>query len=342
MAVPRNSVAINHMPSLQGKRVLIFGGLGLIGSSVARKCIALEAQVTIADNRMPQYGANDFNVADLSGRFELIIGDIREKSFVDLVVRDQDYIFNFAAQVDHNRSIEDPILDNQLNCIGHINVLMACKNHNTRAIVFYPGSRLQYGRITTLPVKESHPREPLSVYAIHKNTAEQYYHAFWKHYGVQSVCFRITNPYGPRSQMKHSGYSIINWFVRLAMENKPITVFGDGSQLRDYVFIEDLADGIVTAITTPACIGHIYNLGSGQGTKFIDMAKTVVGAVGQGNVISVPWPKKYDNFETGDFYADISSITSATGWKPTTSLAVGVKKTVVYYGKYREMYWTPE
>ena len=330
------------MPILNGKQILIFGGLGLIGSSVARKCIADGAHVTIADNLMPQYGANDFNLAGLSGKFELIIGDIREKSFVDLIVHEKDYIFNFAAQVDHNRSIADPILDNQLNCIGHINVLMACKNYNPQAIVFYPGSRLQYGRITTLPVQESHPREPLSIYAIHKNTAEQYYRAFTKHYGIQSVCFRITNPYGPRSQMKHSGYSIINWFIRLTMDSKPITVYGDGGQLRDYIFIDDLVDAIIAAVTTPGCIGNIYNAGFGEGTKFIDMANTIVSAVGQGEVKSIPWPKQYDNFETGDFWSDIVAITTDTDWKPTTTLALGIENTVAYYRQHRDKYWTTE
>lgn len=328
------------MYEFHNKHVLIFGGLGLIGSSVARRCIALGAKVTIADNRTPEYGANDFNLADLEQKFELIQGDIREKSFVDLLVRDKDYIFNFAAQVDHNRSIQDPIFDNQLNCIGHINVLMACKNYNLNAVVFYPGSRLQYGKITTLPVQETHPREPLSIYAIHKNTAEQYYQAFYKHYGVKSVCFRITNPYGPRSQMKHSGYSIVNWFIRLAMDGKPITVYGNGGQLRDYIFIDDLVEAIVASVSTTSCIGNIYNAGSGIATKFVDMANMVVSAVGKGEVKSIPWPKNYDNFETGDFYADISALLRATEWKPNTNMDKGIAQTVAYYQKYQDKYWT--
>lgn len=331
-----------ELHALKNKHVLIFGGLGLIGSSVARGCIAAGAQVTIADNRMPAYGANDFNLADLDGKFELILGDIREKSFVDLIVHEKDYIFNFAAQVDHNRSIEDPILDNQLNCIGHINILMACKNYNPEAVVFYPGSRLQYGKITSLPVKESHPREPLSIYAIHKNTAEQYYSAFAKHYGIKSVCFRITNPYGPRSQMKHSGYSMINWFIRQAMDNQSITVYGEGDQLRDYIYIDDLVEVIMVAMTTPAAYGKIFNAGSGSGTKFIEMAKVVVQVVGQGEVKSIPWPKQYDHFETGDFFADITALTSTVPWRPTTTLAAGISTTVEYYRLHREKYWSPE
>lgn len=327
------------MNELKGKNVLIFGGLGLIGSSTARLFIKHGAHVTIADNRMPLYGANDFNVADLEGKFTLEIGDIRERTFVDAIVKDSDYILNFAAQVDHNRSIQDPIFDNQLNCIGHLNVLMACKEYNPKATVFYPGSRLQYGRITALPVQETHPREPLSIYAIHKNTAEQYYQAFWKHYGIRSVCFRIANPYGPRSQMKHSGYSILNWFIRLAMEEKTINVYGDGSQLRDYIYIDDLAEAIVLAISTPACAGEVFNAGSGIGTKFIDMAEQVVKIAGQGKVEKIPWPKHYDHFETGDFYSDIHKLQTVTGWQPKTSLQEGITKTLVYYKEHGAYYW---
>lgn len=325
--------------SLKNKQVLIFGGLGLIGSSVARRCIAQGANVTIADNRAPEYGANDFNLADLEGRFELIIGDIREKSFVDLIVRERDYIFNFAAQVNHNISIENPILDNQLNCIGHINVLMGCKNYNPKAKLVYPGSRLQYGRITSLPVTENHPREPLSIYAIHKNTAEQYYQAFYKHYGINSVCFRITNPYGPRAQMKSSGYSLINWFIRLAMEGKDITVFGEGKQKRDYIFIDDLADALVAGACNSITNGKIYNLGSGRPTEFGKMARRVVDIVGQGTVKNIPWPANYDNFETGDFYADTAFISTDLGWKPSVDLPDGIQQTVAYYQKYRQYYW---
>mgnify|MGYP001610634483 CR=1 FL=1 len=325
--------------SLRGKNVLIFGGLGLIGSSTARQCIAAGAQVTISDNRAPDYGANDFNLADLHGKFSLVVGDIRDQEFVDRMVQNQNYIFNFAAQVNHNLSIENPILDNQLNCIGHINVLMACKRHNRDVKLAYPGSRLQYGKVQQVPVQESHPREPLSIYAIHKNTAENYYQAFFKHYGIRNVCFRITNPYGPRSQMKNSGYSLINWFIRQAMDNQTITIYGDGKQRRDYIYIDDLVSGMLIAIVNPVSDGQIYNLGSGQATKFIDMAKAVVETVGQGTVKNTPWPKNYDNFETGDFWADISHLQKHTGWQPSTSFLDGVRKTFKYYKVNRKHYW---
>lgn len=325
--------------SLVNKKILIIGGLGLIGSTTARYCISRGATVTIADNRAPQYGANDFNLADLEGKFSLVIGDVREPSFMDSIVVEQDFIFNFAAQVNHNASIENPIFDNQLNCIGHINLLMACKNHNRTAKLIYPGSRLQYGRIQRLPVDEEHPREPLSIYAIHKNTAEQYYQAFFKHYGIRSTCFRITNPYGPRSQMKSSGYSLINWFIRLAMDATPITIFGTGEQMRDYIFIDDLVEGMMRAAMSDSTDGKIYNIGSGTPAKFIDMARKVVDIVGQGEIKNVPWPKNYDNFETGDFYADISRLKNDLAWQPGTTLEAGIAATVDYYRKNKKHYW---
>jgi UDP-glucose 4-epimerase len=324
---------------LRGKRVLIIGGLGLIGSTTARLCLAHGAQVTIASNHPPQPGLDELNLADLMGKFSLEIGDVREQEFVDRLVPGMDFIFNFAAQVNHNVSIENPILDNQLNCIGHINVLMACKRFNQTAKIAYPGSRLQYGRITTLPVTEEHPRQPLSIYAIHKNTAEQYYQAFFQHYGIRSTCFRITNPYGPRSQMQNSGHSLVNWFIRLALDNETINIFGDGRQIRDYIYIDDLVEGLVLATISPTSDGKIYNLGSGQPTRFSDMAQQVVQSAGQGSIENIPWPETYDHFETGDFYADISRIQADTGWKPTLDLASGIQKTIEYYREFRHHYW---
>jgi UDP-glucose 4-epimerase len=327
------------MESLLNKKVLIFGGLGLIGSSVARLCIAQGALVTVADNRSPDYGGNDFNLTDLQEKYVLVVGDIRDTDFVEGLVIGQDYILNFAAQVNHNLSLENPILDNELNCIGHINVLMACKKNNPNAKLVYPGSRLQYGKVNAVPVAETHPLQPMSIYAIHKATAEQYYQAFYKHYGIRSVCFRITNPYGPRAQMKSSGYSIINWFIRLAMDNQQIKIFGDGNQTRDYIYIDDLVEAIVIGMQSSTTDGQIYNLGSGQKTAFREMAETVIRIIGSGTIKYVSWPKNYDNFETGDFYADVSKFARIVGWSPRTSLERGVEKTHEYYRVFRENYW---
>jgi nucleoside-diphosphate-sugar epimerase len=216
---------------------------------------------------------------------------------------------------------------------------MACKNYNPKAKIVYPGSRLQYGRIQRLPVTEEHPREPLSIYAIHKNTGEQYYQAFFKHYGICSTCFRITNPYGPRAQMKNSGHSLINWFIRLAVDNQIIKIYGQGEQLRDYIYIDDLVEGLILTMINDKSYGQIYNIGSGQPTKFIDMARLVVQTVGQGKIENIPWPKNYDNFETGDFYADISRLKNHIDWQPHTSLKDGIEKTFRYYQKYKKYYW---
>lgn len=322
----------------KGKKALIIGGLGLIGSSTAHRISELGGGVTIVDNKMPQYGANNFNIRNMKHECRLIIGDIRNAQFTKKIVSNKDIIFNFAAQVSHNESIVNPILDNEINCIGHLNLLLACKEKNRKAILINSGSRLQYGSINHLPVDEDHPRNPLSIYAIHKNTAEQYYYAFYKQYGIRSICFRITNPYGPRSQMKNAGYSIINWFIRQAMENKTITVFGKGTQVRDYIYIDDLVNGMLEAIVKQK-YGQIFNLGSGVPTPFIDMAKIVVRIVGSGKIKQIPWPKNYENFETGDFYTNISKITMETGWKPNINLEDGIRKTYEFYKNYRKYYW---
>ncbi len=334
----RRTTGIKKSP-LKEKRVIIIGGLGFIGSNVARRCIQDGAVVTVVSNHDAPQQIDTFNLSGLEDKFEFIPGDVREKSFIELLVRGQDYIFNFAGQADHNRALEDPRLDNALNCIGHINVLMACKQFNPKAILAYPGSRLQYGRVTKIPVKEDHPRQPLSTYAIHKNVAEQYYQTFSHHYGIRSVCFRITNPYGPRAQMHYAGHGIVNWFIRQTLDGQPLTIFGDGSQLRDYIYIDDLVNGLLAAMATESCYGQVYNLGSGQGTAFVDMARLVTQSVGQGEVKFVPWPKQYDHYETGDFVSDSTALAAAAQWQPNYTLAEGIQATVDYYRQHRHHYW---
>ena len=323
----------------QGKDVLITGGLGMIGSALAIKLVKFGARVTILDNELPRYGGNHFNIDPIKNKVEFIKGDIRDTSTMDFLVVGKDIIFNLAGQVDYNYSLKDPFLDNEINCKGHLVVLEACRKHNPNVKMIYSGSRMQYGKINSNPVDEDHPTIPLSIYGVHKLTAEKYYIAYNKHYGLKTTCFRISNPYGPRSQMKHHNYSIVNWFIRQALEEKDITSFGEGKQVRDYIFVGDLADGFLAAAATSKTDGEIYNIGSGEPTSFIEMIKTVLKIVGKGKVIQKEWPKEWQNVETGDFYANINKLKEATGWKPKHSLNQGIKKTVEYYKKYRKHYW---
>jgi nucleoside-diphosphate-sugar epimerase len=324
---------------ISGRSVLITGGLGMIGSTLAHKLVAYGAKVTVLDACIEPFGANMFNIADIKDRIQVNICDIRDKESIKFLVRDQDIIFNLAAQICHNDSIENPHLDADINYIGHLNVLDCIRRYNKGAVVVHSGSRLQFGEIKYNPVDEAHPLNPRTPYALNKTAAENTYQFYNKIHGINTIAFRIANPYGPRSQMKHHKYSMINWFIRLAMEGKPIRIFGDGSQVRDYIYVDDLADCFIAAAINPDCYGEVFNVGSGEGTRFREMVQIILEVVGNGTYEYVPWPEDYINVETGDYITDIGKISDTTGWTPSTCLKDGILKTYEYYKKNWSFYF---
>ena len=322
-----------------GKRVMITGGLGMMGSTIAHKLVKYGAEVTIVDAHIEPYGANLFNILEIRDLLKINVADIRDKEAMKVLVKDKDIIFNLAGQVSHNDSMENPFLDADINYSGHLNVLENVRKYNPTVILMHAGSRLQYGRIQAIPVNEEHPLRPRTPYALNKVAAENMYRFYHEMYNIPCVLFRIANPYGPRSQMKHHKYSIINWFVRQVMDDKPITIFGKGEQIRDYIYIDDLADAFLATCVNPKCNGEIYNVGSGSGTTFKDMVETIIQVIGKGKIEHIPWPDDYINVETGDYVADIKKISEAANWKPETDLKTGIKLVYQYYSRYRSFYW---
>ena len=310
----------------------------MIGSTIAHLAVAHGAQVTILDAMLPLYGGNLFNLKDILNKIELIQGDIRDAELMRRVVAGHDVIFSLAGQVSYVDSNTEPLLDLAINCTGNLQNLEACRRVNPRARLFFASSRFVYGRIEYNPVDENHPFNGLSIYGIHKLVGEKYYRFYHEAYGLPTVSARIANPYGPQQQMKHSKYGIDNWFIRLALEGKPLPVFGNGLQRRDYVFNEDLAAAI-HLVLTPGTEEQVYNLGPGIGTAFIDMARLVAAAVPGTDVNQVEWPEDRFFVETGDYISDITDITEITDWRPQTSLQEGIARTVDYYRPHREQYW---
>ncbi len=328
------------LDSYAGKKVLITGGLGFIGSNLANRLVDLGANVSVMDAKLPRYGANDFNVSVIRDKINVDISDIRDKEAVLRNIKGKDIIFSLAAQVDHNFSMQEPGLDLDINCQGHLNILDSCKKENPESRILFPGSRMQYGRVlpNELPVKEEHSLNPLSIYAVHKSTGELYYRAYNQHHKLDTMVFRITNPFGPKAQVKHPGYGIVNWFVRQALEGKPLTIYGDGNQLRDYIFIEDLVEALTIGGIHPNPKERVYNLGSGTPISFKEMVESVSEIIGSGNVKHIPWPENIENVETGDFYSDISRISKEFGWKPTNSFTEGLEKTARFYRQHIDKY----
>lgn len=322
----------------KGKKILITGGAGFIGSSLAIELVKRGSKVAIVDAMLPLYGGNLFNLESVKNDIEFIEGDIRNKELMDKLVAGKDIIFDFAAQVSYIDSKDLPFLDLDINALGHLNVLEAVRQHAPGATVLFASSRMVYGKILTNPVKEDHPTEPLSLYGIHKLLGEKYLQYYSKTFGIRTIAVRIPNPYGPRQQMKHSKYSIVGWFLRQAMEGKTIKIFGDGRQDRDYIYIDDIVDAFLR-LAEKGVSGEVYNLGTHEKTQFVDMVGTVIAEAGYGGKEFVPWPANYEKNETGGYYADISKIQTETNWSPKINLAEGIRCMASYYQKYQDNYW---
>lgn len=322
-----------------GKNVLITGGLGFLGSNLAHALVPLRARVTLLDALLPLYGGNPFNVEGIADRVRVVRGDIRDAAVVDDLVAGQDTIFNFAAQVSYLDSLKDPFTDWDINALGHLRVLEAVRRRAPRAKILFSSSRLVYGKILTTPVDESHPTDPLSIYGVHKLAAEKYYRVYFDAYGVRSATLRIPNPYGPRQQMKHAKYSIVGWFLRQAMEDGTIEVFGDGKQERDYLYVDDIVDAMLRVAASDRTDGEVYNIGTDERVTFVDMVDTILDVVGSGRKAHVPWPENYERNETGHYVADTRKIAAAVGWKARVPLREGIERMAAYYRRHRQRYF---
>lgn len=323
----------------KNKNILIIGGLGFLGSNLAHKLVECGANVSILDALLPLYGGNIFNISGIENKVQVIIGDIRDFRLIEKIIEGKDIIFNLAAQVSYIDSINIPFEDLDINCKGHLIVLDACRHKNPDAKIIFSSSRMALGKLLYSPVTEDHPTEPLSIYGIHKLAGEKYYQAYHKTYGLKTVILRITNPYGIRQQMKHSKYSLIGWFLRQAMEGKTIQIFGDGKQLRDYIYVDDLVEAFLKAAVSDKTIGQIYNVGLGRSCQFSEMVKTILRIVGKGKLEFVPWPKNYEKIETGSFEMSIEKAKKDFNWTPQIELEEGIRRTHEYYKKFKQFYW---
>lgn len=322
----------------KNKKVLITGGLGFLGSNIVNEIVPFGAEVTIIDSLNPLYGGNIFNIENIKDKVKVIIGDIRDENLINETVKDKDIIFNLAAQVSYIDSNSMPFEDLDIDCKGQLVILEACRKYNKGVKIVFASSRMVLGKILSEAVDENHPTNPLSLYGIHKLTAEKYHLMYFKDYGVKSVILRITNPFGERQQIKHSKYSLPGWFMRLAMEGKTIKIFGDGNQLRDYIYGTDIARAFVLCAVSDNTDGEIYNCGYGESWHFKDMVNLIVKTVGSGDIEFVPWPENYERIETGDFKTDISKLIKTTGWKPEISIEDGIKRMVDYYKEHKDKY----
>jgi UDP-glucose 4-epimerase len=292
------------------------------------------------DAMIPDYGGNEFNVYPIKDSVRINYCDIRDENAVIYLVRDQDYVFHLAGQVCHLMSLSNPFPDIEINITGTAILMEALRKHNPRAVVVYTGTRGQYGPSVSLPVNEEAPTNPKGIYEISNLSAEKIIKVYNDVHGIRSVLLRLSNIYGPRSQMMHSRFGVCNWFVRVALDNDTIKVFGDGSILRDFLYVDDCVEAIIGSALTPEAFGEIFNVGSDIPVSFLELVQTIVKVAGEGKWEYAEFSAERKAQEPGDFYSDVTKIERIVGWKPTTSLEEGLAKTIEYYRKYRDKYWT--
>lgn len=323
--------------SFAQKNVLITGGAGFIGSSLAHRLVNLGAHVTVLDAMLPLYGGNMFNLESIKDSITFVVGDIRDEALVESLVTGKDFIFNFAAQVSHLDSKEQPFLDLDINGKGHLTVLEAVRKCAPQAKVFFPSSRLVYGKIHTNPVDETHPTNPVSPYGIHKVLGEKYYRYYSDIFGLHTVIVRIPNPYGPRQLLKHNKYSVVGWFVKQALNDETITIFGDGLQERDYIYIDDVVEAFLH-LALSGKSGEIYNIGTSEKVRFVDLIDSILEEAQSGKKSHIEWPAHYPKNETDHYVANYKKIQEHTTWQPQVALKDGIKRMVEYYKKHKDKY----
>ena len=332
--------APGHLAFYEGRRVMITGGLGFIGSTLARRLADLGADVLLVDALIPDCGGNLFNIAGLEDRVRLNVVDVREAGAMNDLVRDREVIFNLAGQVSHIDSMRDPQADLEMNCRSPLTLLEACRHHNRGAKVVYAGTRQVYGRPERLPVDETHLVRPTDINGINKAAGEHYHLVYNNVYGVRACSLRLTNVYGPRQLIRHDRQGFIGWFIRLALEGREIRIFGDGTQLRDFVYVDDAADAFLRAGMHDACNGGAFNVGGGEPIAHRDLAAMLIEEAGGGSVRFVPWPDERRRIDIGSFYTDSSRFTRATGWEPEVGIREGLGRALAFYRAHLDKYVT--
>ena len=320
------------------RRVMVTGGLGFIGSNLAHQLVALGADVLLVDSLIPDYGGHLFNIAGLEGRVRVNVADVRQQSTMNYLVQDREVIFNLAGQVSHIDSMKDPYTDLEINCRSQLTVLEACRRNNPATKVVYAGTRQVYGRPDRLPVDEDHLVRPTDVNGINKAAGEYYHLVYNNVFGVRACSLRLTNIYGPRQLVRHNRQGFIGWFIRLAIEGQEIQIFGDGLQLRDFVYADDAADAFLRAGADDACNGQVYNVGGAQPISHLELVALLIEVAGSGSYRLVDWPEDKKMIDIGSFYADSSKLRRTTGWTPQVSLRDGLAKTVEYYRAHMSRY----
>ena len=322
---------LDHRAFYARRKVMVTGGLGFIGSNLVRQLADAGAEVLIVDSLFPDYGGNPFNIHGLEDRVRVNISDVRDATSMEALVRDREIIFNLAGQVSHIDSMRDPHTDLEINCRAQLSMLEACRKFNPQIRVVYAGTRQVYGRPDRLPVDETHLVRPADINGVNKAAGEAYHLLYNNVFGIRACSLRLTNVYGPRQLIRHNRQGFIGWFIRLAIEGQEIQVFGDGSQMRDFVYVDDAADAFMRAGATDACDGEVFNVGGDEPISHKDLVALLIDVAGSGSVRFVDWPEEKKRIDIGSFYTDSAKFRGAVGWRPQVDLRSGLERTIAFY-----------
>ena len=324
-------------------KVLITGGLGFIGANLARALVLQGAHVTLADSLIPQYGGNLFNIADFREKVSVNVCDVRDAHAMAYLVQGQDYLFNLAGQTSHMDSMADPQTDLDINAAAQLSILEACRKTNPHIKIVFASTRQLYGKPDYLPVDERHPVRPVDVNGINKLAGEWYHLLYNNVYGIRACALRLTNTYGPGMRVKDARQTFLGIWVRSLIEGKPIKVFGDGLQLRDFNYVDDCVAAMLLAGASDTANGKVYNLGSSEVVGLKALAETLVELghdLNLGGAFElVPFPPERKVIDIGDYYSDFSLIGRELGWQPKVGLRAGLDKTLKYYQAHHQHYW---
>ncbi len=332
-------MADTYSDAFSGKQVVITGGLGFIGSNLARRLLDLGADVLLVDSLIPEYGGNLFNVDGLEPELRINIADVRDANGMQYLLQRQEFLFNLAGQVSHIDSMRDPMTDLEINCRSQLSILEACRKGNPGVRIIYASTRQIYGRPVKLPADETHPIQPTDVNGINKAGGEMYHLLYHQVYGLRTTSLRLTNTYGPRQLVKHNRQGFASWFIRQAVLGEEIQLYGDGSQKRDFNYVDDVVDAFLRAAAAPEAVGEVFNLGGSPPVSLLEFVETLLEVAGGGGGFrKVPFPEERKRIDIGDFYNDYGKIQSQLGWEPKVSLRDGLARTVEYYRRHIDHY----
>jgi nucleoside-diphosphate-sugar epimerase len=328
---------LNHLDHFAGKHILITGGLGFIGSNLARPLVAAGAHVTLVDSLIPQYGGNLFNVDGIQDSLQINIADVRDPHSMAYLVQKQDYLFNLAGQTSHMDSMADPHSDLEINCRAQLSILEACHKHNPNIKIVFASTRQIYGKPDYLPVDEAHPVRPVDVNGINKMAGERYHILYNNIYGIRACALRLTNTYGPRMRIKDARQTFLGVWIRRLVEGQTFEVWG-GEQLRDFTYIDDAVSALLVAAARDDANGRVFNLGGFRYLSLKELADLVVKVNGAGEYAIRSFPADRKQIDIGDYYADFSSIKETLGWEPRVSEEEGLAATLEFYHQHLAKY----